>query len=283
LPALYDPSVFTEEERNRFFAALNDGFFGQRFDPANLDEVALPARVEAGLLKHRAFYDWTASTESRSDDKTEEFWVDRDDTEEPGLFRLCPINFEFHLIESYFLKQKADFFEYVMTTDEYKQELETGKFSVDDDDERLDTKFYDRVLDKTYSKTWYEYHINQQLSLIKDSLGAVSRLHGPDQLEEVAFITTTSAKFGRLIEQYYWKFIVEKAAIRGDKVSKAAQYGGHLRASKQKQVHAGWNSAARAVWQENPTSSKMTVASIIKKRLKLAPSAKHISRVLTRS
>src|SRR5450759_4461616 len=100
-------------------------------------------------------------------------------------------------------------------------------------------------------------------------------------LHEVAFVAKMSAKLGRLIEQYYWKFLLEKSAIRGEKISQSAKSGGHTRASKQKRIHDGWQLVARAAWQENPTRTKLMVATIVKRKLKLSLSAKHISRILT--
>jgi hypothetical protein len=129
LPELYDPFALSEDERSRFFAALGDGFSdgGNSFGRVGLfDEVALPARIEVGLLKHRAFYDWTARTESRSDEKKENFWIDCDD--EPGLFRLCPIRYDFERIGDYFEEQKRAYIQYAVTTDDYKQEAEKEGF-----------------------------------------------------------------------------------------------------------------------------------------------------------
>jgi hypothetical protein len=99
---------------------------------------------------------------------------------------------------------------------------------------------------------------------------------------DLMMITNFSGKLGRLIEQYYWKFLVEKAAMRGVKISESARSGGILLASRRKREHEAWQAAARMVWQERPASSKMTVAQIVKKRLKLGRSVKHISRVLKR-
>jgi len=96
-------------------------------------------------------------------------------------------------------------------------------------------------------------------------------------------ITKFLGTLGRLIEQYYWKFLLEKAAIRGVTISESARSGGLRLASIRKAEHATWQAAARLVWQERPTSSRITVASIVKKRLKIDRSAKHISRVLARS
>jgi hypothetical protein len=245
LPRLYDPFVFTEEEKIRFLAALKDGFFGVRFGGAPYEEVALPATVEAGLLPHRAFYDRTTHAEFQNGDKTQAFWKDLDEAGEPGLFRLSPINFDFDLIEVYFLEQKLAFFETVLTPEQYKQVLEQVIFSEYKDELSEENRRYERALDRPYSKCWYEHHINQQIYLIKDSLKQVPRLRGTDQQREVAFVVTASAKLGRLVEQYYWKLLLEKAAIRGGKSNAGAKVGGLMRASGQKDVRRIWQAEAR--------------------------------------
>jgi hypothetical protein len=51
----YDPSVLSEDEKERLLAALGDGF-GYSHQSQRLDEAALPAEVEPGLLTHRAYY-----------------------------------------------------------------------------------------------------------------------------------------------------------------------------------------------------------------------------------
>jgi hypothetical protein len=139
-------------------------------------------------------------------------------------------------------------------------------------------RVFQQALDKIYSKAWYEYHINEQFELIDKFV------RDSDTKTElrISRIFTCSGRLGRLVEQYYWKFFIEKSAISGEKISKSAKSGGHIRASKQKRVHEGWQHAASSVWKENPTRSKMTVATIIKQRLRLTLSAKHISRVLKR-
>jgi hypothetical protein len=54
-PNTYDPSVLSGEEKQRFLAALGDGF-GYLHRNQYLDEAALPREVEAGLLTHRAYH-----------------------------------------------------------------------------------------------------------------------------------------------------------------------------------------------------------------------------------
>jgi hypothetical protein len=45
---------------------------------------------------------------------------------------------------------------------------------------------------------------------------------------DVMLIQNSAATLGRLVEQYYWKFIHEKAAIRGVKISESAKTGGRF-------------------------------------------------------
>jgi len=144
---------------------------------------------------------------------------------------------------------------------------------------------YQLVLYKTYSKAWYEYHINQHIYFLDESIAPLAR-HAETSSSKLDFslmlITKFSAELGRLVEQYYWKFLLEKAAIRGVRISDAAKSGGLSLASRRKHEHAAWQAAAVLVWQEHPTRPKITVASIVKKRLKIDRSVKHISRVLKR-
>jgi hypothetical protein len=145
-------------------------------------------------------------------------------------------------------------------------------------------RIYGRVLHETYSKAWYEYHINEHLYFLDESMEMLGR-HAEQGTKlglSVMLISNFSGKLGRLIEQYYWKFLLEKSALRGVKISESARSGGLLLASRRKREHEAWQAAARLVWQERPTSSKITVAQIVKKRLKIGRSAKHISRVLKR-
>ena len=280
-PEAYDPFVLSDEEEKRFVAALGDGFgYSHRHQAKGLDQAAMPAEIEAGLLKHRIHYDWRRLPDTWQDDQNGGFWKESDGDSGPGLFEICPVNFYFPAIRKYFLEQKAAYFRYAKSADDYEYEQELNP----DEKDGFDEWVYRQVLYKTYSKAWYEYHINLFIFFIDETVAMFTK-----QIESslkvgygFAPIISFSAKLGRLLEQYYWKFLVEKSAIRGDKISIAATSGGHSKASKQRRIHAGWQDAARAIWQENPTASKMTVAVKVKKRLKLAPSVKHISRVIIR-
>ena len=246
----------------------------------HLDELPLPDDVDLGLLKHRAYYDSRSQRDFLGDDEKDEFWAESDGDSPPGLFEQCPVNFYYPEIRAYFLEQKAAYIRYAKSSDdsEFMEELSP------DQQTEWDWHIYGRALRQTYSKAWYEYHINQYILYIDD---AATRIKQPAQQMNVinmcVMLTMNfSATLGRLVEQYYWKFFIEKAAISGEKISQYAKSGGHMKASRQKRVHAGWQLAAGVVWKENPKRSKMMVATIVKQRLKLTLSAKHISRLITR-
>jgi hypothetical protein len=277
-PKNYDVSVLSKEEKTRFASALGDGF-GYSHRGQHLNELPLPDDVDLGLLKHRAYYDSRSHRDFLGDDEKDEFWAESDGDSPPGLFEQCPVNFYYPKIRAYFLEQKAAYIRYAKSSDdsEFMQELSP-------DETEWDEYIYGGALRQTYSKAWYEYHLNQYIFYIDD---AATRIKQPAQEMNVinmcVMLTMNfSATLGRLVEQYYWKFLLEKAAIRGLKITEAAKSGGDLRASKQKEIHALWQSAADAVWREHPNSAKTTVASIVKKRLRLSHSAKHISRVIVR-
>jgi len=281
-PRKYDLFVLSDEEITRFTAALGDGFgYSHRSDrKQHLDELALPDEVDLGLLKHRAYYRKGHQSDFLGEDEKQEFWAESDGDSPPGLFEQCPVNFYYPEIRAYFLEQKAAYIRYAKSPDD----SESIEALSPDEETEWDQYIYGGALRQTYSKAWYEYHINEYISYIDD---AATRILKPDQdfnmISMCIMLTANfSARLGRLVEQYYWKFLLEKAAISGKKINEGAKSGGDNKASKLKRVHEGWQLAAVAAWQENPTRSKMTVAKIVKQRLKLGLSAKHVSRVLTR-
>src|SRR5262245_12473381 len=283
-PDPYNPTVLSEEEKERFLAALGDGF-GYSHRSQHLEELALPAEVEPGLLKHRAYYYKDRRTEyfgevEEGEVEEEEFWEESDGDSPPGLFEQCPIGFHLPAIRKYFQEQKDAYLAFAKAQNDYTW--------LDDLTPEAKSNWvgeiYHRALYETYSKAWYEFHINEHLYFLDESIDVLRR-HAEQNVKlrlSCAFINDCSGQLSRLIEQYYWKFLLEKAAIRGIKISESAKSGGLVLASRRKYEHASWQAAARLVWQERPTSSKLTVASIVKKRLKVERSVKHISRVLRR-
>ena len=275
-PNTYDPSVLSAEEKERFLAALGDGF-GYLHRSQYLDEAGLPAEVEPGLLTHRAYY-FKDDPSKHSDHDEDEFWDGSDGDSPPGLFEQCPLSFHLPAIRKYFQEQKVAYLAYVKSSDDYSW-LDKVK---PEEKSNWDEKIYDRALYETYSKAWYEYHVNQHFYFLDESLIMLGR--AVEQNREFGFnvtlIQSFAGKLGRLVEQYYWKFLHEKAAIRGNKISESAKTGGFRRAVKHKHKHAAWRLTARFVRQQRPKISNMRLASIVKERLGIGQSVKHIARIL---
>jgi hypothetical protein len=263
----YDPDVLSEDEKRRFFTALGDGFGHSR--GRKLTEAPLPPEVEPGLLTHRAYY--------YCEPEEDEFWEYSDGDSPPGLFEECPIDFHFAALREYFNQQRVAYLTYVKALGRYPFEKLTPE-----EESEWEERRYSDTLYETYSKGWYEYHINQLIFFVEECHETLLRQvkKGGSVLLMLMSITNFSGQLGRLIEQYYWKFLLEKAAIRGAKISESASTGGHVRASKHKTKQALWQTEARSIWKKLPKASKMKVASIIKKRLKVNLSEKHIARTL---
>jgi hypothetical protein len=277
--ATYDPFALSEEEKSRFLAALGDGF-GYSHRSKRLVEEKLPPDVNLGLLDHRAYYDRFRRSEPYDAEDLGEFWEKSDGDSPPGLFEQCPLSFHLPAIRTYFREQKEAYMSYVKSLRDF------GWLSELDPEEQKDweAELYNQALYKTYSKAWYEYHINEHI-YFGDETVAMLHSHAEKGINlglSILMIVHHSAVLGRLIEQYYWKFLVEKSAIRGAKISESAKTGGAVLASIRKAKHAHWQSAANLIWKKRPAISKMAVASILKKQLDLTQSVKHISRVLNR-
>ena len=89
-------------------------------------------------------------------------------------------------------------------------------------------------------------------------------------------------KLGRLVEQYYWRFRFERAAIAGVRSRTGASAGGKAKAETHNSVQSGWNRAASEIWSRRPGLSKIAVAELIRKQRNVACTAKHIARFISR-
>ena len=93
-------------------------------------------------------------------------------------------------------------------------------------------------------------------------------------------ISSFSGQLGRLIEQYYWRFKFEEAAITGVGARKGASAGGKARAALHMMEHSVWQKLASGIWGRRPTLSKIATAEIIKKHVGSSRTAKHIARFI---
>jgi len=95
-------------------------------------------------------------------------------------------------------------------------------------------------------------------------------------------ITGFAGQLGRLVEQYYWRFRFERAAVAGESARKGASAGGKVKAEKCRTQHSVWQNEALKIWANRPKLKKHAVAEIIRKQCDEEHTAKHIARYLTR-
>ncbi len=195
-----------------------------------------------------------------------EFWSS-------GLYRQCPVRFDLSAIRTYFEEQKTAYLAHAKSLDDYTYLNEW----------ELDKYVYSQALSKTYSKAWYEFHINEAIDFVTSKVSVIGNSEkGGERLVYLRSIIEYSARAGRLVEQYYWKFIFEKKAIAGTKLSKGGKAGAALTAAKAKEEHARWQAEADRIWKADPSKTKAVVAKSVKRRLKIDQGIKQIVRVLKR-
>jgi hypothetical protein len=88
-PQTYDPAALSGDEGERLLAALGDGF-GYSHRSQHLESLGLPAEVEPGLLKHRAYYYKYRRSEYFGDSEEDEFWEEPDGDFPTGTIRAMP-------------------------------------------------------------------------------------------------------------------------------------------------------------------------------------------------
>jgi hypothetical protein len=132
----------------------------------------------------------------------------------------------------------------------------------------------------TFKKPWYEFHATRFLLWIDQTRDRLS-----DSLS--AWDLALCGQLGRLVEQYYWKFRFERAAISGVDARNGASRGGKVKSEGDRARQTEWQRRAIAVWQSHPNWSKLAVAGHIKKQLsrepttrRNVPTARHIARYI---
>jgi hypothetical protein len=125
-----------------------------------------------------------------------------------------------------------------------------------------------------YEKSWYEYHVIQLLDWIQK----------PEFFEKTSVWINSgfAGKLGRLVEQYYWRFRFEKAAVTGIGARAGASMGGKAKARLYEPEHSTWQKEAVEIWSRRPNLNKTAVAQLIQKQLSATQTAKHIARFINR-
>ena len=132
---------------------------------------------------------------------------------------------------------------------------------------------------RLFEKPWYEFHAVQLLDSIQ-----WARVQAADsKMVHLATLVASSwsGQLGRLVEQYYWRFRFEKAAITGVGARKGASRGGKIKSELDKARRSKWQELASDIWERHPGLSKTAVADQIERQLGKTLTAKHIARYIS--
>jgi hypothetical protein len=263
----YGCHSLSEAETKALEEALGDGF-GDR--GTGIKPFLPPAGIKSGLLEYSyfesGFEEWPDSLRPAIDGT---FWSTQR--------YLIPLNFDVGRLLLYFNNQWNRFSTHVAS--------EKTKSAALDEIDPLDV-----ALDRMFGKPWYELHArflcNYHESLKNEAKTSAST--------KIAFqISKVSGQLGRLVEQYYWKFRFEPAAITGIGARKGASRGGESKAKKMKEQQLQWQTSASDIWKRHPKWGKMAVAKEIEKQIRKAATekqkqigkaltAKHITRYISK-
>lgn len=263
LPPKDSPYSFenlSQAETDALEAAFGDGFGD--VGAVGSEALPLPQEIRSGLLRHSFFV--RGSSEYDHEEYPDEFWKEFDG-EGPAPFEGFPLGFVLRRLRLYFGNQLDRFCE--------RQISERPEYASIDRWQLEELARY-----RMYEKPWYEFHAVTFLNWIESAQrDAVEKKRAN---LTALLISSFSGELGRLVEQYYWRFRFEEAAITGVGARKGASAGGKAKAGLHKAEHSAWQKAASDIWARRPKLSKIAVAEAIKKQLGDARTAKHIARFI---
>jgi hypothetical protein len=242
-------------ETDALEAAFGDGFGA--VGAVGHVPMSLPSEVRSGLIRHSFFVRELAEYDDR--ENPDGFWDWNDDSPPPS--ESCPLTFVPRRLRIYFENQ-IDRFCARLIRDEPSYGSAPRSWLEELAGRRL------------YEKSWYEYHVIQLLDWIQK----------PEFLGETPVLLTSgfAGTLGRLVEQYYWRFRFEKAAVTGIGARAGASMGGKAKARLHEPEHSAWQKEAADIWSRRPNLNKAAVAQLIKKQLSATQTAKHIARFINR-
>lgn len=257
----YSFQNLSEAETLALEAALGDGFGTP--GAVGYHPMPTPAAIQGGLLKHSFFV--PSYSEYDHEEYADEFWDWRGDQPPPSDF--CPIDFDLKRLGLYFINQ-------------------LNRFSARLIREQPDWAVFERwqieeiAMRRIYEKPWYEAHAVQLFDWLADP----SFRQAGAKNDALSLLSTTnfSGTLGRLVEQYYWRFKFEKAAMTGMAARSGASTGGKAKAQLHRLQHAKWQLEATKIWRDKPQLTKAAVAKLIKARLSVPQTGKHIARFIRR-
>ena len=185
----YSLDNLSQAETDAVEAAFGDGFG----DVGAVGYVPMPPppEVRSGLIRHSFFVRGTSEYDHH--ENPDEFWDWDDDRPPPS--ESFPLGFVLRRLRLYFENQVDRFCARLREEPGYAS-VQRGVL------EELAARHL-------YEKSWYEYHAVQLLDWIEkpDFLG---KSNAP-----VWLTSGFAGTLGRLVEQYYWRFRFEKAAVTG--------------------------------------------------------------------
>jgi hypothetical protein len=264
--AAYDYNKLSQTEMDALVEALRDGF-GEQFDPYRRP-MPLPKEIKTqGLLEHPFYCRPELYYNEQEWDGA--FWSSDNGDDAPAPNEGFPLNFQPRRLRIYFQNQFERFCKKILREGgiEGVKELDTGGG---------DWVFDYLALERLYEKPWYEFHALQFLDWMENE----DILKRPG----LALLVNTrcAGQLGRLVEQYYWRFRFEAAAITGVGARKGASAGGRAKAVSHHTVRAAWQKKASEIWAHRPDLSKVAVAQKIRMKIGKGHTAKHIARYITR-
>jgi hypothetical protein len=240
-------------------AALEEAFLDGYGDVFAFDSkpLPLPELISTGLLHHPFFVEGTSECDEK--DYERKFWAGLQGG--VGTLRMFPLRFHPTRIRHYFANQLDRFGDYLVREydgwaslpEEFRKEFCAAR--------------------AFYEKPWYEYHALRFLRVIEIAQRG-------EKADDPQVNSRFSARLGRLVEQYYWRFRFEDAATSGVGARKGASAGGKARAVLHRAEQSAWQSLASKIWARRPYLSKIAVAEAIKKQKNSARTTKHIARFI---
>ena len=247
----------SEAETDALEAAFRDGFG----DVGAVGCVPMPppSEIRSGLVRHAFFVRETSGYEHH--ENPDEFW-DWDD-DQPPPSESFPLGFVLRRLRIYFENQLDRFCARLIREE-----------PICASEPRLWLE--ELAARRLYEKSWYEYHAVQLIDWIErpEFLGKTN--------PPVWLTSGFAGRLGRLIEQYYWRFRFEKAAVIGIGARTGASMGEKAKARLHKAEHSAWQKEAADIWSRRPNLNKAAVAQLIKKQLSATQTAKHIARFINR-
>jgi hypothetical protein len=252
--APYSYDQLSKAETDALVEALGDGF-GSPLDPRR-QPSPLPSKVRSGLLGHQ-FYCRPGSDYDQENDHA--FWSSANGDDALSPCEEFPLGFCARRLRIYFQNQFERFCKQLARDDPALKKREKWVLE-------------ELAMRRLYEKAWYEAHALLLLNWTEDRTA-------PKDLALWCNAVWTG-QLGRLVEQYYWRFRFEDVAAIGIRARKGASAGGLAKADSHRSEHSAWQSLASEIWARRPELGNTSVGELIRKRLGLKLSAKHIGRYI---